>query len=198
LIFVTSNKNKAKEIVDIANNSRMENKISIMEPELYKQIGEIEEIQNVDVKIVACDKVKKIYDAVIKLNNNKKDKIYIVCEDTGLYLQDGLMHGFPGAYIKDFFDYIGNDICKIHPNGMAIAKTAMAVYDGQNINVFVGEITGTIAKEPDFSEKSFGFDNCFIPFNNNITFSKMSEQEKNNISMRKDALEKLFYWFNNK
>lgn len=55
---------------------------------------------------------------------------------------------------------------------------------------FEGEVKGTIAEAPR-GDNGFGYDPVFIPEGENRTFAEMSPEEKNAISHRKRAVEKL-------
>jgi XTP/dITP diphosphohydrolase len=199
LLFITSNKHKASEAIEIAKIKNVESKFKVISSSDIPLLEEVQEIQDVDIVPVAIDKVKKMYDQIAKLVNHsnckeESKKLIIVCEDTGLYLEGGYMHGFPGAFFKQFCDTVGNDVCKIHTNGNAIARTAVSVYDGFSVNTFVGETFGTIVSIPQTGNYGFGFDTCFKPHNYTKTFAEMTPQEKNSISMRKIAFGKLFDW----
>jgi non-canonical purine NTP pyrophosphatase (RdgB/HAM1 family) len=211
ILFLTSNKNKASEAKDIADLKKISN-FKILSTYDIKSLPEIQEIQDPDVVNVSEDKVKKMHEEICKLigfncrtSLTKKlflqsfgikpkpaKKLIIVCEDTGLYLEGGNMGGFPGAFFKQFFDTVGLNVCKIHANGTAIARTSVSIYDGFNLKTFVGETVGTIVSVPQGGQYGFGFDDCFKPDQSVKTFAQMTPQEKNSISMRKIAFAKLF------
>jgi non-canonical purine NTP pyrophosphatase (RdgB/HAM1 family) len=198
LLFVTSNKNKASEVISIAKDKNMSNQFAIVSFSDITSNPEIQEIQDLDVKTVCIDKVKRMHAEISKIINfseTSDQKLLIVCEDTGLYLEGGYMNGFPGALVKQFCDSVGDNICKIHANRKAITKTAVCVYDGQNVNTFVGETCGTITQTPQIGPYGFGFDSCFKPEGYDKTFAQMTSEEKNEFSMRKVAFGKLFDWY---
>jgi XTP/dITP diphosphohydrolase len=51
-------------------------------------------------------------------------------------------------------------------------------------------VKGSISREK-MGDKGFGYDPIFIPEGHDLSFAQMSEEEKNAISHRKQALEKL-------
>lgn len=200
ILFITSNKYKAAEATEIALLNNIYDHFKVISCCDIPHLQEIHEIQDFDVETVSIDKVKKMYDEIAKLinfkaKNDKSTKLIIVCEDTGLYLEGGYMHGFPGAFFKQFCDTVGNDVCKIHANCKAIARTSVSIYDGKCINTFTGETIGTIIEIPQTGSYGFGFDACFKPDKHDKTFAQMTPEEKNHISMRKIAFSKLFDWY---
>lgn len=75
-------------------------------------------------------------------------------------------------------------------NRGARAVVCLAIYNGKNCKVYKGEIKGKISLAPK-GKSGFGWDPIFIPAGYNKTFAEMGAWEKNKISMRKLALEKL-------
>lgn len=67
------------------------------------------------------------------------------------------------------------------------------IYEGKEY-LFEGEVKGNITLERRGSE-GFGYDPIFIPENENRTFAEMSLNEKNKLSHRARALEKLSLYF---
>lgn len=207
ILFVTSNKYKAKEALEIAKNKLgdFHDIFKIISTDSIKDFEEIYEIQDLDVDVVSRDKVMKIHQQISLLVRSGKipgvrkleidEKLIVVCEDTGLYLEGGYMHNFPGAFFKQFCDTVGYDMCKIHKNGKAVAKTSVSFYDGEKLMTFTGSIVGKIIESPIEGSNGFGFDNCFIPNNYHITFSEMKPEQKNSISMRKIAFGDFFDWY---
>ena len=100
----------------------------------------------------------------------------------------------PGALVKWFLQSMGvNGLCKMlgeDKSREAIAKTAFGYCDGKKIIIATGELKGTIAEHPR-GEQGFGWDPIFIPQGHKLTFAEMSPEQKNEISMRRLALENL-------
>lgn len=168
MLFATSNKNKIKEFQDILG-------IEI------ESIGlDLDEIQAHEVEEVCQNKAIQAF--------NKIGKPVLV-EDTGFYLEE--FNGFPGALIKLFNEKVSSlEICHlISKNRNAIAKTCICFYNGKDLQTFVGEVEGKIAKEPKGSN-GWGFDDFFIPNGYDKTYAEFTDEEKNKISMRKIALNK--------
>jgi len=75
-------------------------------------------------------------------------------------------------------------------NRKARFKTVITlVLDGRE-KIFEGIAEGEIAREK-HGNKGFGYDPVFIPNDYNITFAEMNLEEKNKISHRGKAVEKL-------
>lgn len=139
------------------------------------------EIQAIEVEKVVEHKTKQAFEEIKKA---------VICEDTGLYLKE--WNGLPGALAKIFEKTIGwEGICKILKGSReAKAQTVIGFCDNKGYKSFKGEISGEIAKSPR-GENGFGWDTIFVPKGSDKTFAEMSPEEKNSVSMRKIALEKL-------
>ena len=72
----------------------------------------------------------------------------------------------------------------------AIAVSCFAIYDGKDIKIARGEVEGSIATEIRGSH-GFGWDVIFVPKGYEKTYAEMKSEEKNTMSHRKNALEKL-------
>lgn len=84
-------------------------------------------------------------------------------------------------------------LCKIldpYEDRSALAKVCFGLYDGKDLKMFEGEMSGTIAPKPR-GEKGFGWDPVFIPEGNEKTWGEMDVLEQDETSMRKIALKKL-------
>ncbi len=170
LYFVTSSENKVKEAEGILGFEV--NKISL----------DINEIQTLEIEEVAEDKAKKAFEQVKKP---------VMVEDTGFYIE--AWQGFPGALIKWILKTLDNKgLCLVfqEKNRNVIAKTSICLYNGEEIKVFTGEIKGQIPEKPR-GEGGFGWDPIFQPEGHNKTFAEMSQEEKDSMSMRKVALNKM-------
>ena len=114
----------------------------------------------------------------------------VLVEQTGLLIKD--FGNLPGGLTQIFWDSLKADkFSKIFSNiGSAevTAKTVLAFCDGKHIHTFEGEIEGHIVYPPK-GNKDFQWDCVFEPVGYNQTFAELGDQ-KNNISMRKIALEK--------
>ena len=171
--FLSSNQFKISE-----TNKLFENKGIEIVPLSIK----IEELQTNDEKKLVKDKLLKAF---------KKIGKPVFVEHTGLYLDE--LNKMPGGLTQIFWDSLGyNTFSSIYGNlnnTSAIAKTLIGYCDGFNLHFFEGEINGKISKEPR-GNTDFQWDCIFIPEGYTKTFAELGET-KNEISMRKKAIDKL-------
>jgi non-canonical purine NTP pyrophosphatase (RdgB/HAM1 family) len=116
----------------------------------------------------------------------------VLIEDTGLHFE--AWDGLPGALIKWFLKTVGNaGLCQMMEgweNRAATAITILGFFDGNAFHSFAGEIKGRIVETPR-GDGGFGWDPVFEPQGWHKTFAEMSVEEKNAISMRRRAADKL-------
>ncbi|MCX8172879.1 MAG: XTP/dITP diphosphatase [Archaeoglobaceae archaeon] len=175
--FITTNENKFKEAKVLAEKYSI--KIEWLKLEYDEPQGfDIEEIAKKSAEILS----KKI-----------KERFFI--EDSGLFIH--ALNGFPGPYSSYVFKTIGNQgILKLMDgisDRKAYFKAVVAYFDGDRVHTFEGVVEGEISTEIR-GEKGFGFDPIFLY--GNRTFAEMGE-EKNLVSHRSKALEKLFKMIKN-
>lgn len=168
--FITGNKNKFDEV----------KKILVDVEQLNIDLPEIQEID-----------ARKVIEAKLHEAFNHLEGEFIV-EDTSLYLD--CLNDLPGPLIKWFLKSIGNDgltnLTEKLGNKKATARTIIGYAKKRNeINFFEGTLNGQIVKASSVS--SFGWDPIFLPDGQNKTFADMSREEKNKISMRSVATNKL-------
>ncbi|MHC2331127.1 non-canonical purine NTP pyrophosphatase [Bradyrhizobium sp. USDA 4454] len=154
---------------------------------LVKASVSIDEIQTDDMEALVRDKVVKAF---------AKTKRPIFVDHTGL--QFPFLGGFPGGLTEIFWNKLKNkklaEIVGRSAEPAVTAITYLAYCDGKKIEVFVGRIDGVIARRPRGPE-GFQWDPIFIPNGFNKTFAEMGDQ-KNSISMRKLAVDKLISYLN--
>jgi XTP/dITP diphosphohydrolase len=143
----------------------------------------IEEIQTADVQRLVRDKILKAYSLVGRP---------LFVEHTSLNLAH--LQGLPGGLTQVFWDSLeaakfSELFGKLSPNPAVLARTVVAFCDGRKIWTFEGEIAGRIVPSPR-GPTDFQWDCVFQPDGHSETFAEMGAK-KNDISMRKIALEKL-------
>ena len=170
--FATGNEHKLKEVNEILGHNLEQISVELFEP------------QAVDVAEIVREKAEDAF--------NKTGKIVLV-EDTGLEFS-AWNRQLPGALIKWFIDSVGNEgVLKMmdsETNRQAVAKTAVGFFDGKQAQVFMGEIKGTIPTAIR-GDGGFGWDPIFIPDGYDKSFAEMTSDEKNDISMRRLAVENM-------
>ncbi len=176
-----------------------------------KKILEVKKIFNSrDVKIHNLSRFAKIKEpnenglsfaenAKIKSSFGLKNfNIPCFADDSGLCVE--ALKNKPGIKSKRFFDkfktklnafeYIINRVIKTK-NNTAFFKTAICLSIKKNHHiVFEGKIAGRISEKPR-GLNGFGYDPIFIPDGFKKTFGEMGIREKNKISHRKIALDKM-------
>ena len=173
LYFLSSNKHKINEVQTILDSPN----ITVL-PVSQK----ISEIQSNDMKEIALDKALKAFQQIGRP---------ILVEQTGLLIKD--FGNLPGGLTQIFWDSLEADkfseIFSKIGSAEVTAKTVLAFCDGKQIHTFEGEVDGHIVCPPR-GNKAFQWDCIFEPAGFTKTFAEMGEK-KNEISMRKKALEKL-------
>jgi inosine triphosphate pyrophosphatase len=166
--FITGNKGKFDEVKSILGN--------------VKQLDiDLPEIQEIDAKEIIKAKLEEA------LMHRKGE---FMVEDTSLYLE--ALNGLPGPLIKWFLKTIGNEgvyqIAKKFNKFGVQAKTYIGYTKNEEIYFFEGVVSGKIVKP---KGTGFGWDPIFQPEGYKKTFGQMSSKQKNKLSMRKLALDKL-------
>lgn len=170
--MLSSNPSKFQEIAD-------------MIPGLQRLGMDLPEIQHSDPVWVIRAKL----DAA---KAQEEDKRPLFVEDTSLGLH--CLNGLPGPFIKWFLDKMGSSgVANIAVNfneSRATARTMIGLLDEDNkVQFFEGLIDGRIVVPR--VKTTFGWDNIFVPDGHGTTFAEMTAVEKNAISMRKMAVDKL-------
>ena len=187
LCFATNNKHKISEIT-----SRVGNNIVIVGLKELSVFEELPETQNT-------------------FHGNAEQKALFVFNKTGraCFADDsGLsvhaLGGAPGVFSARYAGPEKNDLKNIerllsnlnpHDNREATFTTIIALAGFGSTRFFEGTIDGTIADKPRGSN-GFGYDPVFVPKGYNLTFAEMTLQQKNEISHRAIASQKLIEFLN--
>lgn len=170
LYFITGNKAKFEEVKSIL-------------PLVEQMDIDLPEIQEIDAREIIR---KKLLEA---LNHAQGE---FIVEDTSLYLE--CLKGLPGPLIKWFLKTIGNSglaqIAEHFKNTNAEARTIVGyAKNHEEIYFFEGVIRGIVVMPR--GSTTFDWDVIFQPEGYSQTFAEMGRDEKNKISIRKLALDKL-------
>ncbi|KAL6849731.1 nucleoside triphosphate pyrophosphohydrolase ham1 [Amphichorda felina] len=173
--FITGNANKLREVK------------LILEPaiEVRSQAIDVEEVQGT-IEEVTKSKCRK----AAELTNGP-----VLVEDTALCYN--ALGGLPGPYIKWFMATIGhqglNNILAAYEDKSAEAVCTFGYSAGPDHEpiLFQGRCPGKIV--PPRGPTDFGWDACFEY--EGKTFAEMEKTDKNAISHRGRALQKLQVWF---
>lgn len=192
IIFASSNKKKLEEIKAILKD------INILLPD--KEIF-VEEWGNTFLAN-AFIKAKAYFDVYQKP---------VLAEDSGLVVK--ALNGLPGVYSKRFYfldietrslrskeepkfiDKLNNEkllkIMEKEKDREAYFVSNIVLIIGDDFGLFAeGKVEGYISYE-ERGENGFGYDPIFIPKGHDLTMAQLSREEKNKISHRKKALDKL-------
>ena len=188
IIFATGNKDKMKEIRMILADLGME-VLSQKEAGIFADV--VEDGKTFEEN--AIKKAKEIYE---------KTKIPTLADDSGIEIQ--YLNGWPGVMTSRFLgeDKTGNEYAternkyildkmkKLNKEERKVKHvTCIAYCDSNGVRVARGENIGYIALSPK-GKNGFGFDEIF-ELEDGRTLAELDVEEKNKISSRKLALNKL-------
>lgn len=172
--FVSSNEYKIAEAEAILRAVG----VSVI-PMTYK----IEELQTEDPLRLVRDKALKAFDEV---------RAPVFVEHTGLELNH--LNGFPGGLTQIFWDTLKADrfaeLFGTTTDTSVLARTTIGYIDGQQFHPFQGECSGLIVPPPPRGDRGFQWDCVFQPDGYAETFAEMGTTKKNEVSMRRKALDK--------
>jgi XTP/dITP diphosphohydrolase len=182
IVFATNNEHKLREIKSILGNSFC--LLSLDDINMQEDIPENEP----SLEGNALSKARYIYSATGK---------NVFADDTGLEID--ALDGLPGVHSARFAgenkDSSANidkvlSLLKDNEDRKARFRTVIALILEKKEYLFEGIVRGTILTEKRGS-KGFGYDPVFIPDGKTLTFAEMELEEKNTISHRARAFEKL-------
>ncbi|MCB9189490.1 MAG: non-canonical purine NTP diphosphatase [Flavobacteriales bacterium] len=182
IIFATGNTNKVKEIQTLIGE-----KFNILS---LADVNCVEDIPETSDTLIgnAIQKAEYIYN---KFNKN------CFADDTGLMVES--LNGEPGVFSaryageqKNSEDNIDLLLSKMKNNLSRKAKFQTAIcliWNGEQ-HIFLGEVEGEITLNRS-GKDGFGYDPVFLPNGLKKTFAEMTMEEKNRISHRGRAIQKL-------
>jgi XTP/dITP diphosphohydrolase len=181
LVFASNNKHKVKEISHI-----LDNKITLLSLEEINIREDIPEDEPL-IEGNALFKARYVYNAT---------GLNVFADDTGLEIE--ALNGQPGVHSARFSSANISKVLKMLKgveNRKARFRTVIALIFENKEYLFEGIISGTIIDEKR-GDEGFGYDPVFIPDGKNLTFAQMTLAEKNKISHRAIAFEKLKEFLN--
>lgn len=192
LIVASNNEHKIKEIKEILKDLNLQ-VISLRDAGIDIDVDE-------DGKTFVDNSRKKAVEIVKYLKKNNKDNFMVMADDSGLVVD--CLNGEPGVYSARYAGEHGNDRKnneKLIEKMQGIAfedRTARfkcaIVLIGDDLKEIVAEGTseGYILEHLK-GDEGFGYDPLFFVPEFNKTFAQMASDDKNSISHRGRALEKL-------
>lgn len=187
LIIASNNAHKIKEIKDILKDFPIE-VVSLREAGI-----------DIDVEETGTTFMENSYIKASEIFKLRQDCM-VLSDDSGLMVE--ALDGAPGVYSARFAGEHGNDkknneklLQLLEGKSMEERKakfvSAIVLIAGSSEVIKVqGEIEGYIAFEPK-GTREFGYDPLFYVPEYNMTFAEMSDEEKNKISHRARAMQKL-------
>ena len=182
IIFASNNEHKIKEIRSILGNSFT--LLTLSDINIMEDIPEDEP----DLEGNALAKARYVHNA------SGKD---VFADDTGLEID--ALNGLPGVHSARFAGENKDSLANIEKvlfmlsgaeNRRARFRTVIALILENKEYFFEGIVSGTIINKKR-GIGGFGYDPVFIPEGKNQTFAEMDPDEKNRISHRARAFEKL-------
>ena len=187
LVFATNNLHKLKEVQEMLSNS-----IEVLS---LKDIGCFEDIEETESTLEGNAKLKADY-------ITKKYGFDCFADDTGLEVE--ALDGDPGVYSARYAGEHGNAEknmekllieLKNKSNRKGKFKTIIALNLTNKQYLFEGICDGEILNEKT-GVKGFGYDPIFKPSSASCSFAEMNSEEKNIISHRGIAIQKLVKFLN--
>lgn len=182
IIFASNNKNKVEEV-----QKQLPDSIQIV---TLEEIGHLEDIDEYGKTIEE--------NAIIKADFiSEKYQLPCFADDTGLEIE--ALNGAPGVYSARFAGEEKNAEKNMNlvlekldgiSNRSAQFKTVIALNINNKQHLFEGIVKGQITTEK-IGDNGFGYDPIFQPENFEQTFAEMTLEEKNRLSHRGLAVEKL-------
>ncbi len=188
LLFATSNQNKAREIQNLL-------------PKDFQIIT----LNDIDLKEDIPETAPTIEGNAIQKTEYIINNFGIDCfaDDTGLEIE--ALNGEPGVYsaryageAKDSDDNMNLVLEKLKntSNRNARFKTVISLSINKEMHLFEGIVEGRI-RASKVGTLGFGYDPIFEPENCGRTFAEMSMEEKNSMSHRGRAFEKMISYLKN-
>ncbi len=186
LILATHNDHKAKEFRDILPQYSVQT---------LADLGHDDEIKETATSLEGNSFIKA--ETVFKRYGH-----VVISDDSGLEVD--ALNGAPGVYSARYAGDPRNDQRNTEKlldelqgasNRKAQFRTVITLMNTENSFQFEGIVKGTIAKSLR-GEAGFGYDPVFIPEGVQQTFAELAANEKNKISHRANAIEKLLHFLN--
>ncbi|MDA9773009.1 non-canonical purine NTP diphosphatase [Flavobacteriaceae bacterium] len=182
LVFATNNLNKLKEVQEMLSNT-----IEVLS---LKDIGCFEDVEETETTLEGNARLKAAH-----ITNNYGYNCF--ADDTGLEVD--ALNGKPGVFSARYGGEHGNSeknmqklLKELHGkvNRKAQFRTAVALNLENKQYLFEGICEGEILTEKT-GTGGFGYDPIFKPTKASTSFAEMNSEEKNKISHRGIAIQKL-------
>jgi inosine triphosphate pyrophosphatase len=141
---------------------------------------ELPEIQSLDSREIAADKARRAYEIVGKP---------VVVEDLAAGLD--ILNDLPGPFIKFFQKELGtNALYQLAgKESAATVSCTICYYNGTDYVYGESIVHGTAVQAR--GKNGFGFDFCFMPHGQSMTYAEMTPAQKDALSHRRLAVDDL-------
>ncbi len=182
IVLITGNPGKAEEFRAL---------IDIDELTFFHQSLDIPEIQSMELEEIGYKKTQ----SAMKYQEKIAPYDAVLTDDTGIFCQG--LNGLPGPFIKWFLDCLGasgfQDLLRDkQTETKAVCLLSLGLTASNRIIQFKGEVDGKLV--PERGSFGFGWDGVFLPDGKEKTYGEMPLIEKNIISHRTLAVQKLRNW----
>ena len=154
--FITGNQSKADYLAEYLGLPVEHQKINL------------DEIQSLDLREVVEHKVRQAYELAQKP---------VIVEDISLEFE--ALGRLPGTFIRFYVDEVPLEtVCRTLDglNRNAIARCVFGYYDGDQMKLVEGSLSGKVAEHPE-GMGGFGWDSLFIPEGYDKTSAEISDED---------------------
>lgn len=191
LVFASNNKHKISEIKQILKGYNI---LSLSDIGFYEDIDETGKTSEENATI----KARAVYEFLKEKNLNYS----VFSDDSGLFVES--LNGEPGVYSARYAKSHDDEAnrqklltnLKRKKNRKAYFECVICLKEGDKETIFSGKTYGTILKEY-VGDTSFGYDCLFLSDDLNKSFGEASKEEKDSVSHRGRAVEKLKKYLEN-
>lgn len=192
LIIASNNNHKITEIKNICKNFNYEIR-SLKDENIFIDVEE-------DGNTIEENSFKKANEIYKFLKQRGESKFLVLSDDSGLMVD--YLNGAPGVYSKRFSGENSTDEdnlikvltllkeAKENERNAKMITVLTLINENGEWKQFLGEVHGEILREKR-GENGFGYDPIFYIKEKNKSFGEISDEEKNSISHRYNALLKL-------
>ncbi len=149
------------------------------------------EMLDIDYPEIQSDTLEDVVKSAMAFLTGNIEGDFLI-DDSGLFIQS--LGGFPGVFSSYVYHTIGLDgVLKVLENlddRDAEFRCCFGLSYKGEVKLFTGEAKGAVTHEKR-GEGGFGYDPIFVPSGWEKTFAEMPSEEKNRISHRGKALQKV-------
>ena len=178
-----------------SNSGKVEELTSILEP-----FGHNASQLNIPCPEIQASTLEKVVDFGLEWLHSQGTPAPLIIDDAGVFVDE--LKGFPGVYSRYVYDTISpNGLLKqmegIDNRSASFKCVIGLLLEDSSTHKFVGECHGNIIHEMR-GDGGFGYDPVFIPEGYEKTFAELPPEDKNRVSHRGRAMQKLIEFISEK